>query len=188
MTALLEQVEPVLLELVDVDLPGRFRKVEIIGGNAVMSPLRFIHNTTIHRLMTQLDQKLPADMSYGSDVLTPFEIEENEYCPDVAVVPRVEAERNGSICKPEWIEFVFEVISPSTRNFDYGIKAEVYARSGIAEYVIFDPYTREATRLARPSHGKYTLREIVEYGKPVRIEEPFPIVIETADLPVDPKS
>jgi Uma2 family endonuclease len=187
MTATLEQATPALLGLVDLDLPGRFTKAEIVGGSAIVSPLRFIHNLTIHRLMSELDQKLPTDLLYGSDVLTPFEIEENEYCPDIAVVPRIEAERNGSICKPEWIEFVFEVVSPTTRAFDYGIKADVYARAGIAEYVIFDPYTREATRLARPSHGKYALREVVEYGKPVRIEEPFPIVIETTDLPVDPK-
>ena len=183
MTALLEQAEPILLEL---NAPERFKKIEIIGGAIVMSPLRFIHNLTLHRLMTQLDEQLPADLLYGSDVITPFVLEEHEYCPDLAVVPKIEAERNGSVCKPEWIAFVFEVISPSTRDFDYGVKVGVYARGGIAEYVVFDPYARSATRYARLQDGEYTLREVVHYGKPVRIEEPFSCVIETADLPVDP--
>jgi hypothetical protein len=105
----------------------------------------------------------------------------------MAIVPKAEAERNGSVCKPEWIAFVFEIVSPTTRDFDYGVKVGVYARAQIAEYVVFDPYARSALRYAHPEDGEYTLREVVHYGKPVRIEEPFPIVIETAELPVDPK-
>lgn len=184
MTATLEQAVPVLLE---IKLPERFKKAEIIGGNLVMSPLRSAHNLTIHRLMSQLDQQLPADMLYVSDVLTPFEIEQHEYCPDLAVLPLVQAERDISICEPGWIGFVFEVISPTTRDFDYGPKVGIYARAGIAEYVIFDPYARSATRYAQPEDGEYTLRQVVHYGKPVQIAEPFLIVIETAALPVDPQ-
>ncbi|MBS2963751.1 Uma2 family endonuclease [Actinocrinis puniceicyclus] len=183
-TAMLEQAVPVLLE---INVPERFKKAEIIGGNIIMSPLRSAHNLTLHRLMSQLDQQLPADMLYTSDVLTPFEIEQHEYCPDIAVVPRAEAEDNNiSVCDPAWIACVFEIISPTTRDFDYGVKVGVYARSSIAEYVVFDPYTRSATRYAQPEDGEYTLRQLIHYGKPVHIERPFPIVIETAGLPVDP--
>jgi hypothetical protein len=44
MTAIVEQAVPVLLE---IDGPERFKKVEIIGGNAIMSPLRSAHGDTI---------------------------------------------------------------------------------------------------------------------------------------------
>jgi hypothetical protein len=54
-------------------------------------------------------------------------------------------------------------------------------------HVIFDPYARSATRYAHPEEGEYTLREVVRYGKAVRLDTAFPCVIETADLPVDPK-
>jgi Uma2 family endonuclease len=111
----------------------------------------------------------------------------HEYCPDLAVVPKIEAKRNISVCKPEWIRVVFGVISPTTRDFDYGVKVGVYARAGIAEYVVFDPYARSATRYAHPEDGEYTLREVLHYGRPVKLEALYPIVIETADLPVDPK-
>ena len=152
-----------------------------------MHSYRVGHGGTLYALWSQLDKQLPEDLTCASHVLVPFELEAHEYCPDVIVIPSEEAARDIEVCRPECVSLVFEVISPETRAFDYGIKADVYARTGIAEYVIFDPYTREATRLARPSRGKYALREVVEYGKPVRIEEPFPIVIETAGLPVDPK-
>lgn len=186
MTAVLEQAE-VETVLHEFDLQGRFRKIEVIGGSVIMSPLRWAHGQTIFQLQNQLAAQLRTDLWFAYDLLTPFEPKVHEFCPDVVVAPKAELERNVSVCKPEWIKLVFEVVSPTTRVFDYGIKADVYAGAGIAEYVILDPYTREATRLARPSHGKYTLREVVEYGKPVRIEEPFPIVIETAQLPVDPR-
>ena len=187
MAARLEQAVPILFEFEELGLPERCKKAEIIGGNAIMSQLRAAHGQTIFQLQTQLAAQLPAEYWFVYDIATPFVLEQHEYCPDVSVIPKAEAERNISICKPEWIEVVFEVISPSTRLFDYGIKSEVYARAAIPEYVIFDPYSREATRLARPDAGRYTLREVIDYGKPVRIEEPFPLVIETADLPVDPR-
>lgn len=103
------------------------------------------------------------------------------------VVPSAQVARNDEICDPQWIEFMLEVVSPETRDFDYGIKVEVYARAEIAEYVIFDPYTRMVTRYAQPKDGEYRLRQVVHYGEPVELELPYPIVIETADLPVDPK-
>ena len=188
MTAIAGQAAGVLFELERLGLPERFKKAEIIGGNIIMSPLRSAHNLTMHRIMSQLDRQLPPDMLYTSDVLTPFELEQHEYCPDIAVVPRVQAEDNNvSVCDPAWIECVFEIISPTTGDFDYGVKPGIYARAAIAEYVIFDPYTRSASRFAEPEDGSYTLRQVVHYGKPVRIESPFPIVIETADLPVDPR-
>lgn len=180
-----KQIDTVLREL---DLQGRYRKIEVIGEAVVMSQLRSMHGATIFALQTQLANQLPADLGFASDVLTPFEPAVHEYCPDVAVAPNAELERNIAVCRPEWVKLVFEVISPSTKDFDYGIKADVYARAGIPEYVVFDAYARSATRYAQPEDGEYTLRQVVHYGKPVRIEEPFPIVIETADLPVDPRN
>jgi Uma2 family endonuclease len=173
-----EQVEPLLLRL---DRTERFKKSEIIGGALVMNSLRPAHGGTMYQLMTQLDRQLPADWRFASDVLTPFQVEVHEYCPDIAVIPRAEVERDIEICEPSWIAFVLEVISPETRDFDYGVKVGVYARAGIAECAVFDPYARSATRYAQPEDAEYTLRQVIHYGKPVSI------VIETADLPVDPR-
>jgi Uma2 family endonuclease len=186
MTAILEQrhAEPILLGL---DLSERYKKVEIIGGNVIMSPLRAMHGGTIFQLQTQLAAQLPAEYWFAYDVLTPFEPGVHEYCPDLAVIPKAEYDRNISVCMPEWIRIVFEVISPTTRDFDYGVKVGVYARAEIAEYIVFDPYARSATRYAHPEDGEYSLREVIHYGRPVKIETLFPIVIETTDLPVDPK-
>lgn len=187
MTALLEQAETETI-LHELDLQGPYRKIEVVGENVVMSPLRAMHGGTIFPLQTQLAAQLPDEYWFVYDVLTPFKPKVHEYCPDLAVIPKAEYERNISVCKPEWIKLVIEVISPTTRDFDYGVKVDVYARAGIPEYVVFDPYDRSATRYAQPEGGEYTLRQVIHYGKPVRIETPFSVVIETAGLPVDPES
>ena len=185
MTETAAAAEPLLLRW---DRTERFKHREIIGGLLAMHSYRAGHGGTIYGLWSQLENVLPDDMTCASRVLVPFEIEVHEYCPDLIVVPKIHAARNGEICESEWIAFVFEVISPETRDFDFGIKVDVYARAEIAEYVIFDPYTRVATRYAQPKDGEYRLRQVVHYGEPVELELPYPIVIETADLPADPDS
>jgi Uma2 family endonuclease len=188
-TAMLDsttQARPRLLDL-EAELPEAYKKAEIVGGALIMSPLRAIHGETLFRLQMQLADQLPGEFWFVYDVLTPFPLENHEFCPDVAVIPKKEADRNISVCDPSLIQFVFEIISESTASIDYKTKVGAYARAGIPEYVIFDPYTRRATRYARPRAGKYQIREVVTYGEAVRIEEPFSCVIETSVLPVNPK-
>src|SRR5579871_3171460 len=115
-TATLEpatQARPRLLDL-EAQLPEAYKKAEIVGGALIMSPLLFVHNMTLHRLMTQLDEQLPPELLYVSDVLTPFPQEDHEFCPDIAVVPRRVAESNRSVTSPEVIELVVEIISKGT--------------------------------------------------------------------------
>jgi len=188
-TATLEpatQARPRLLDL-EAQLPEAYKKAEIVGGALIMSPLLFVHNMTLHRLMTQLDEQLPPELLYVSDVLTPFPQEDHEFCPDIAVVPRRVAESNRSVTSPEVIELVVEIISKGTGMVDYEVKTGVYARAGIPEYVIFDPYTRQATRYAQPEDGKYRVSKAFDYGEPVQLGTRFPLVFRTTDLPVDPR-
>ncbi|HXR69837.1 Uma2 family endonuclease [Actinocrinis sp.] len=184
-TAILEQAE---LTLPDLGVPEQFKKAEIIAGALVMSPLRFAHGETIFQLQTQLAQQLPPEFWFVYDVLIPFEPKVHEFCPDLAIVPRANLRPSTSMCKPEWVEFVIEVIAPTTRDFDYGAKVAVYAKAGIPEYVIFDPYSCSATRYAQPRDGDYALRQLVRYGEPVKLELPYSVVLETAQLPAEPRS
>jgi Uma2 family endonuclease len=180
------EARPRLLDL-EAALPEAYKKAEIIGGALIASPLSCFHGETLFRLQTQLAEQLPGDYWFAYDAIAPFPSEEHEFCPDLTVIPRREFERNISVCDPGWIQFVFEIISESTAFVDYQTKVGAYGRAGIAEYVIFDPYKAQATRYARPEEGKYKLREVIKYGEPVQIEKPFPCVIQTDVLPVDPK-
>lgn len=186
-TAMLDHTTHARPRLLDLEpqLPQAYKKAEIVKGALIMTPLRSFHGETLFRLQTQLVDQLPDEFWFVYDVLTPFPQEEHEFCPDLAVIPKKEAERNISVCDVELIQFVFEIISESTARIDYEVKVGAYARAGIEEYVIFDPYKGRATRYARPREGEYQLREFITYGDAVRIEKPFPCVLETNLLPVN---
>lgn len=177
---------PRLLDL-EAELPEAYQKAEIVEGALLMSPLLFVHNMTLHRLMTQLDEQLPEHLLYISDVLTPFPAEDHEFCPDIAVVPREVAESNRPVTSPDVIDVVVEIVSKATRHVGYDVKVGVYARAGIPEYLIFDPYSREVTRYAEPGEGKYQQHDVLPYGNPVQLGVDYPLVFRTAGLPVDPE-
>jgi Uma2 family endonuclease len=189
-TAMLDRTthaRPRLLDL-EPELPQAYKKAEIVGGALIMSPLRYFHGETLFRLQLQLAEQLPGEYWFAYDAIAPFPVDEHEFCPDLMVIPKREFERNEAVCDPSLIQLVFEIISGSTAHIDYKTKVGVYARAGIAEYVIFDPYEARATRYARPRDGVYQVREYISYGDPVRIQKPFPCVIQTDVMPISPKS
>lgn len=181
MTTMVDQSRPILL---DLELPERYKKAEIVGGAVVMSPLRLVHGDTVFHLQTQLVAQLPAEFRFGYDLIMPFPAEGHELCPDLTIFPTSQMQAEDAVCQPDWAHAVFEVISPSTKSIDYKVKVGAYASVGIPEYVIFDPYAHTATRYAKPEHGEFTLRHVIRYGGRIVLETPFPCVIETRDLPV----
>ncbi len=91
--------------------------------------------------------------------------------PDIAVIPDVEdpARRRDSFDESKegtGPVFVLEVISKSTRNFDYNDKPKVYRQAGVGELFLLDPletpWKLEARRL-HPRTGRY--RKIRADGK-----------------------
>jgi len=89
-------------------LPG-FR-VEIVEGSLVASPVTPHHGRTIHEVWKCLEGQIGQAWALISGVGVPFD-DDNEFCPDLAVIPAPEAERNESAYLPDLIELVVEVVS-----------------------------------------------------------------------------
>ncbi|WP_308344305.1 Uma2 family endonuclease [Streptomyces sp. ISL-94] len=161
-------------------------RMEIVEGAIVMSPLKPHHNATIWALWTALRAQLSDDWGFLSDVAIPFD-GDNEFCPDLAVVPATEAGKNLSAYSPDLVEVVVEVVSPGSIRNDYEIKDGAYARRGIPNYLIFDPYKAQCTTLWNPGPDGYRGRDVIPYGQTVVVETGIgKITVDTADLPVDP--
>ncbi|MFE0878489.1 Uma2 family endonuclease [Streptomyces smyrnaeus] len=159
-------------------------RTEIVGGNIMMSPVRPFHGETIFQIQAALRQ-LGGEWRPVSDVTFVFG-DDDELCPDLALVPRVEADRNLSAYSPDLIELAVEVVSPSSVRHDYVVKDRLYAQRGIAHYLIFDPYQAECTMLWHPGPDGYRGRDVVPYGKPVEVAlEIGRAKIETDELPID---
>ncbi|MEU2830324.1 Uma2 family endonuclease [Streptomyces lavendulae] len=161
-------------------------RMEIVEGAIVMSPLKPHHNATIWALWTTLRSQLPDDWGFLSDVAVPFD-GDNEFCPDLAVIPQPEVAKNLSAYSPDLIELAVEVVSPSSVRNDYEVKDRAYARRGIPHYLIFDPYKAQCTTLWNPGPDGYRGRDVIPYGGTAVVETGIgKLSVDTSALPVDP--
>ncbi|MGW2745141.1 Uma2 family endonuclease [Streptomyces sp. NPDC001450] len=163
-------------------------RMEIVEGNIVMSPLRPFHNETIMRLWTQLEPQLGSEWGFISDVAVPFS-DDFEFCPDLAVIPEAEKNRNLTSYPADLVELAIEVVSPSSVRNDYEVKNKQYAARGIPNYLIFDPRTGHLVTLWNPGPDGYLGRDTLPYGGKLTVETKLgSLTVDTARLPVDPKT
>lgn len=163
-------------------------RTEIVEGNIMMSPVRPYHNETIWDVRDNLKPQLPADWALISDVAVPMD-GDNEFCPDLAVIPKAEWRKNLTAYPPDLIELAVEVVSPSSVRNDYEVKNRAYARAGIPHYLIFDPFRAECVKLWNPGPEGYRGRDTFPYGGTIIVQAGIgKLMIDTADFPVDPGS
>ncbi|MEU9146283.1 Uma2 family endonuclease [Streptomyces sp. NPDC048349] len=163
-------------------------RMEMVEGAIVMSPLKPHHNATIWELWSALKPQLQGEWGFLSDVAIPFD-GDNEFCPDLAVIPKAEADKNLGAYPPDLIELAIEVVSPSTVHNDYEVKDRAYARHGIPNYLIFDPYKAQCTTLWNPGPDGYRGRDVIPYGGTVVVESGIgKLSLDTSVLPVDPSA
>ncbi|MCS0602851.1 Uma2 family endonuclease [Streptomyces sp. LP11] len=161
---------------------------EIVEGSIVMSPLRPFHNETIMRLWAQLEAQLGPEWGFISDVAIPFS-DDFEFCPDLAVIPAAEKNRNLTCYPPDLVELAIEVVSPSSVRNDYEVKNKQYAARGIPNYLIFDPRTGHLHTLWNPGPDGYLGRDTLAYGGELTVETKLAsLTLDTSRLPVDPEA
>ncbi|MEV4190733.1 Uma2 family endonuclease [Streptomyces toxytricini] len=163
-------------------------RMEIVEGAIVMSPLKPHHNATIWQLWSALKPQMSDQWGFLSDVAIPFD-GDNEFCPDLAVIPAAEVAKNLSAYPPDLIELAIEVVSPSSRHNDYEVKRRAYARRGIPHYLVFNPYQAHCVLFWNPGPDGYLGTDTVAYGGTVVVETGIgKLTVDTSGLPVDPSA
>jgi Uma2 family endonuclease len=163
-------------------------RMEIVEGNIVMSPVRPFHNETIMLVWGQLAAQLDAEWGLMSDVAIPFG-PGFEFCPDLAVIPAREKNRDLTAYSPDLIELAVEVVSPSSVRNDYEIKNKHYAARGIAHYLILDPLQGHLVTFWNPGPDGYLGRDTFPYAGMVTLNTRIgKLLIDTAPLPIHPKA
>lgn len=127
-------------------------KTEFINGEVIMhSPDKAKHTCVRDRLTTLLRPYVTMhDLGwFGSEkVLTVFS--RNDYMPDIVFFGRAKAAKIADdTMKFPVPDFVVEILSPSTRRRDRGVKFDDYAGHGVGEYWIVDPLS-EIVEVWRP--------------------------------------
>ena len=120
------------------------QRAELIDGVIYnMAPPTIRHQYLLTKLVSKIDQYIERKKENCQVYASPFAVFLNEnnknYVePDISVICDKAKLENGKGClgSPDWI---IEIVSPSTKSMDYGIKLFKYCNSGVREYWIVDP-------------------------------------------------
>ena len=118
-------------------------RAELIDGVIYnMSPPSFRHQYLSSKLISKIDQYINTKKGNCIVIGAPFAVflnadNTNYVEPDISIIcDRTKIDSKGCMGAPDWI---IEIISPSTKQNDYGIKLFKYCNSGVREYWIVDP-------------------------------------------------
>jgi Uma2 family endonuclease len=156
-------------------LPDDGHRYEIVDGVLYMAPsLNRSHQTTAGRLFRNLSTYIE-DAGLGRVYIAPFDVEldaKTVVQPDVMVILNANSNKitfSHIIGAPD---LVVEVSSPGTVGYDREKKQRNYARPGVPEYWIADPWTRTVEVLSLVG-GDYRSLGVFE-GKAVLPSEVVP--------------
>ncbi len=119
------------------------QRAELIDGQIYnMAPPNFLHQKLVHQFDKIIGNYIDAHGGDCEVMPAPFAVFLNEdnknYVePDISVIcDRKKLDDYGCNGALDWI---IEIISPSTQRMDYGMKLFKYRNAGVREYWIVDP-------------------------------------------------
>ncbi|CAM3591443.1 Uma2 family endonuclease [Tsukamurella ocularis] len=164
----------------DLDvLPDDGHRYEIVDGSLLMTPPPSQgHQRIGGNLFMALRLSVPDDwrVLYEIGVRVPG----GNFIPDIVVL-RPGAAPNVDWSESEDVALVVEIASKSTRVTDRTLKAAKYAEAGIPSYWRVDA-DGTVTMHTEPADDEYTQTVTVGPGERLRVELPYPIELDTADL------
>lgn len=129
-------------------LPDGQRAELIDGAIYNMAPPSFKHQKLVHYISTEIELYIRSKNGSCEVLPAPFAVrlnaDDKTYVePDISVIcDKTKLDEYGCNGAPDWI---IEIVSPSTRQIDYGIKLFKYRSSGIREYWIVDSLKNRIT-------------------------------------------
>ena len=167
----------------DLHLLGESRNYELLDGHIIYNETPSLtHQRIVRSLGKAIDRYIEANGGACEVFDTGFNVRLNEddytlVIPDVFVLCDKSRLNENCVCgAPEW---VIEVVSRSTRSYDYKEKMHKYMAAGVREYWVIDP---EKNRVVTFTEGEPM--NIVIYGS----DEKIPVYIYDGKLAIDTDS
>lgn len=133
-------------------------KTEFINGEIIMhSPDRLVHFVARKHLTKLIDTHAAVHgLGLVGDEKALVCLTRNDYMPDVVFYSKEKAAAfTADQMQFPAPDFVAEVLSPSTRKRDRGVKMEDYAAHGVREYWIIDPVAETVEAFDLTAMGTY---------------------------------
>ena len=164
----------------DLDaMPDDGNRYELIDGTLIVTPApRRVHQKAVVELVVKLHGLVPDELEV---LVAPFDIRLNRkknLQPDVLVARKADL-TDANLPVPPLL--AIEVLSPSTRHIDLGLKRSEYESLGTYSYWVVDPREPSIT-VWELSDGVYVEVGHVVGDEGLDIALPFPVRIVPAEL------
>jgi Uma2 family endonuclease len=133
------------------------------GEIFAMSGASFIHNEIFGNIFGELTTKLKGKTCrpYGSDLRTSVQIGNLFAYPDVSIIcgnPDFTDDKFDTVKNPT---VIFEILSPSTRNYDLGGKFLLYKQiETLKEYILIDSESTKVIKYSRNDDNSWLMTEM----------------------------
>ncbi|MDT9693251.1 Uma2 family endonuclease [Streptomyces sp. P9(2023)] len=178
--------------------PGRLReiaeqieqttglRVQIVGGNLVMSPTpRGKHAAVVYRLEEAIRPRLPKSLIAVEMASIEMPGDPDDYVtPDLSVCTADFLESDDWLIDPLDVELAVEVVSASEKARDISQKNDWYAVANVKALLVIDPRHGTWALHTRPEGGAYQDVRRGKYGEEVPLPEPLSLRLSTEGLPV----
>jgi len=121
------------------------QRAELIDGVVYdMAPPNRLHQKLVSQLTQRIGQYIQSKQGDCEVYPAPFAVflnadNKNYVEPDISVIcDKDKLDDRGCNGAPDWI---IEIVSPSTKRIDYGVKLFKYRTAGVKEYWIINPIT-----------------------------------------------
>lgn len=161
------------------ELPDDGRRHELVDGVLVVTPSPgAAHQDAVAQLHLLLAPALPPDLKV---MLSPFDWvagPASVFEPDLLVARRDDI---GPLRLEHPPVLAVEVLSPSTRHVDRGLKRSAYASAGVAHYWLVDPTVPSLTVL-RLAGDAYVEMAVLQGDEALVVAEPFAVTVVPSAL------
>ncbi|MDQ1048135.1 Uma2 family endonuclease [Streptomyces sp. V4I2] len=164
-------------------------KVEIIEAIITVSPAPASrHNVIAARIQRRLYSVVPEDWEIFQTQAIAVPSRLGMFIPDILVAPVQECAETDTYMPAALAELVVEVTSRKNARHDRVSKPAAYASAGIPLYLLVDrwaPGGPTTTLYGEPNGDVYRVLSAVKFGDPIKVPEPFDVMIDTSEFPVD---
>ena len=155
-------------------LPDDGRRFELVDGVLLVSPAPVVsHQRVVTRLLLVIDPACPAGVEVLSAPVDWHISEHTVFEPDVLVVHRPSPDARYVVETPL---LAIEILSPSTRLRDLGLKRRSYGDAGLPWYWIVDPERPRLTVL-RLENGRFVEHAVVTGDEAYVATEPVEVTV-----------
>lgn len=165
----------------ELDVPRGYRAEILREAEITVSPPPIGKH---QRNVKELDRQITPHLPQGYDTEVHLEVRMHHILkstiPDLFVAPEPALDVEDHFVSPDDVILAAEVVSRSNADNDRVAKLGIYAAAAIPLYLLVDPLKASTTLYFSPEHGHYTENVTAQFGKGVRIPEPFGFKLDTS--------